>query len=320
MIELDLAQIYVRLGDLNKANGHFKACISDYKSALKLRMKHMGKYCQKTSDSHYCLAQAYTNLAAGEEDSEEAKSTDAEKKAWNLDSIKQYFECGLCFSGMAADMVKVDPTFKSIVDSSASNNDDDEDEEDEGDAAAAPQVNTHASKLKAIKAKLESFELYAAPPVRPNTEDEAAKAAWEEQVKKQKEAMSDEQDQFMFCYEMIEEMIECVESADKNMEVLHKAKENKEKAEEEGGAPSNGTMIGFGGGASGGVKAEGTSSGGQTTFGFGGGSAFAPPTATATATTAAPMMVVTKKKKKTVAPVPVTDGAAQPESKKARLE
>jgi hypothetical protein len=327
MIELDLALVFSRLGDLAKANGHFKACLGDYNNTLRLRMKHMGKYCQKTSDAYYSLATAYTNLAAGEEDSDEAKSSDAEKKAWNLDSIRQYYECGLCFSGMAAEMVKEDPAFQKILAPAASNDDNDDDDDDDDDddeggdsgAPAAAQSNPHATKLKSVKKQLESFSLFVAPPPRPEAEDEAAKAAWDSSVKAQKAAYSDPQNQFMFCYEMLEEMIECVESADKNMEVLHKARENKEKAEgAEGGG--DGTTIGFGDAtAKGGAAApEGA---GQTTFGFG-----AQPTATAgkappaAAAAAAPMMVVTKKKKKTVAPTPVAGEGEQGEAKKQRVE
>ena len=322
MIELDLALVYSRLGDLAKANGHFKDCLGDYGNTLRLRMKHMGKYCQKTSDAYYSLATAYTNLAAGEEDSDEAKSTDAEKKAWNLDSIRQYYECGLCFSGMAAEMVNEDPTFKKILSPSDSNEDDDDDDDDDDEeetlpARAAAETNPHATKLQSVKKQLESFKLFVAPPARPATEDEAAKDAWDEDVKKQKAAYSDEQDQFMFCYEMLEEMIECVESADKNMEVLQKARENKEKAEGAEGS-TDGTTIGFGdaGAAAGGAAvAEGA---GQTTFGFG-----AAPTTTAAAAApvaAAPMMVVTKKKKKTVAPTPVAGEGEQGDAKKQRVE
>ena len=296
-------------------------------------MKHLGKFCQKTADSHYSLACSYTSLAAGEGDTEEVKASDAEKEGYKNESIKQYFECAMCFAGMAAELVGEDTSFKEVLATGTSaqgNNDDDDDDDDDDDNAKAvtPLVSTPSQRLKSVAAKVESFELYDPEPRRPDLgsmgEQEKLKATekYEEAKAKKKETQTEQQIQFMFCYDMMNEMQECIDAADSNFRVLNQVAENKQKGEEEGGPALDGTTIGFDTGTGGGSSSLSSSvpkpSEGQTTFGFQQSSAASEPSI---ATTAQPMMVVKKKKKAALTQV-VQGGETQEESasKKAKLE
>lgn len=114
----------------------------------------------------------------------------------------------------------------------------------------------------------------------------------------------------MFCFEMVDEMIECCEAADENLKVLNQVLENKKEGEEggEGAGLEDGTTIGFGNASDSAALpqppvAEATNV-----------STKAPPANSNTAP--APMMVVKKKKK--VAPTLVSTDA--PPAKKVRVE
>jgi len=58
-LQLDLAQIYLREGDLQRLNGRYDAAVEDYASCLSLRQQHLGPYDRKIADAHYNLALAY---------------------------------------------------------------------------------------------------------------------------------------------------------------------------------------------------------------------------------------------------------------------
>ena len=104
---------------------------------------------------------------------------------------------------------------------------------------------------------------------------------------------------FMFSFEMVDEMVECCDAADENLEVLNSvAKNKKEGAEAE--ADEN-TTIGFGGGGEKGPVL-----------------AVPPPAGPPAAPTAAPTMMVVKKKKKAARPPPSVEGEGG--AKKAKVE
>ena len=54
-LALDLAQIRLREGDLQRFNGQYAAALTDYQASLALRTQHMGPYDRKLADVHYNL-------------------------------------------------------------------------------------------------------------------------------------------------------------------------------------------------------------------------------------------------------------------------
>ena len=63
-VVLDLAQIHLRLADLQKANGAYRDCIADYAKALELRTAVLGPYDRKVADGHYQLGVVCMTRAA----------------------------------------------------------------------------------------------------------------------------------------------------------------------------------------------------------------------------------------------------------------
>ena len=56
---LDLAQVHVRLGDLQRQDDKSDSCIADYERALRLRKRVLGVFDKKVADCHFSLGQAY---------------------------------------------------------------------------------------------------------------------------------------------------------------------------------------------------------------------------------------------------------------------
>jgi hypothetical protein len=56
---LDLAQVHVRLGDLQRQDDKSDSCIADYERALHLRKRVLGAFDKKVADCHFSLGQAY---------------------------------------------------------------------------------------------------------------------------------------------------------------------------------------------------------------------------------------------------------------------
>ncbi|KAI2509617.1 hypothetical protein MHU86_4736 [Fragilaria crotonensis] len=63
-LKLDLAQIHLRLGDLQRANGRYQDSVTDYLSCLALRLPLLGPYDRKVADTQYNLGLVYMLLAA----------------------------------------------------------------------------------------------------------------------------------------------------------------------------------------------------------------------------------------------------------------
>jgi len=132
---LDLAQIHTRLGDLQRGNSsvaNTSDCISDYTTALSLRIKVLGKYHKKVADSHYSLAGVYAEAPSksGEEVEEAVERfvselgggdggkgkndgggggakqimTESKKMEYRERSLDHYVQCAVSFSGMLASM------------------------------------------------------------------------------------------------------------------------------------------------------------------------------------------------------------------------
>ncbi|KAL9187242.1 hypothetical protein ACHAXT_001345 [Thalassiosira profunda] len=290
---LDLAQVHVRLGDLQRADGNVLPSLPDYESALKLRVRCLGKFDRKVADSHFSLAGVYaeapsragenegkvenfvSSLTGGGEagmggmgDEEKGEAlTEAEKREFRMRSLEHYLACGVAFAGIMAEMCGEDAEkFTSLEsDSGASSM---------AAASSAATASSHCKSMTAIRQRLATLT----PPTSPAKKEE-----------------------FDDLKEMVDEIQEAMDSAEETEEGLrslgemkaneirkHEAKSNGEGVEEtlEGGAT---TTIGFG---------APSGSSGFAAAGAGAVNAFGSTAATAASATAAPMMVVKKKKKK----------------------
>lgn len=63
-LELDLSQVHLRLGDLQRANGRYSEAVADYVKCLELRESNLGFYHRKVADTHYNLGLSYMSLAS----------------------------------------------------------------------------------------------------------------------------------------------------------------------------------------------------------------------------------------------------------------
>lgn len=113
---LDLAQVYLRSGDLHRMNGRYQDAVEDFNCCLKLREGNpeLGPYNRKIADTHYNLGLAYmllvTDKPAAEEGEDgqpvpaptptaEDKAKDAANRAF---SLHHYFMCGKTLCGQMA--------------------------------------------------------------------------------------------------------------------------------------------------------------------------------------------------------------------------
>jgi hypothetical protein len=84
-LRADLAQVYLREGDLQRTNGQYEAAISDYSNCLKYRENNMtiDPFDRKIADVHYNLALAY-NLAVAETKTQAASEEEDSKSQHDL--------------------------------------------------------------------------------------------------------------------------------------------------------------------------------------------------------------------------------------------
>jgi tetratricopeptide (TPR) repeat protein len=102
-LTLDLAQIHMRLGDVQKANNRAADALEDYRRALELRQPLLGMYNSKVADLYMQTAMTYMTMASAEGLSEELKS-DCTNKA-----LEHYLACGKSFAGLIAFTCGFDP-------------------------------------------------------------------------------------------------------------------------------------------------------------------------------------------------------------------
>jgi hypothetical protein len=136
---LDLAQVHMRLGDLQKANGNYASCIEDHQQSLDLRTQILGLYDRKVADAHYSLASSYLLLAAEGEKNVSSDPTGApavaaaasaggsdETPAMSVEQISECRDksmehillCGQAFAGLIANLCGQDPVKMSALDTS----------------------------------------------------------------------------------------------------------------------------------------------------------------------------------------------------------
>jgi len=144
--KVDLAQVYQRLGDLQRANGNYKAAIEDYERCLELRMVLTGLYNRKVADCHHSLGVAYQLLAA---EKEEESSVEENK----VKSILHYFESIRTFAGLVAIAcgAKAETIVSPSVTAGARKKAD--------DSFLTGDVSTLKDDLKSIRSKLDAVDV-----------------------------------------------------------------------------------------------------------------------------------------------------------------
>ncbi|KAL3816670.1 hypothetical protein ACHAXA_003860 [Cyclostephanos tholiformis] len=131
---LDLAQIHLRLGDLQRQNDNVRSCIDDYERSLSLRTRVVGRYDRKVANCHFSLAQVYAEApnkilegegrvdafvtglvgpegeggvgvgVGGGYEGGESRLTEERKAEYRIRSSEHYLACGTSFAGMLAKM------------------------------------------------------------------------------------------------------------------------------------------------------------------------------------------------------------------------
>ena len=110
--ELDLAQVHMRLGDLQRANGNYAEAMEDYQHAHTLRKQSLETYYdRRIADTLYSLGMCSLLLAAESEKQTSAPSTDPNPKVslspqqileYREKSILHYLECARVLVGIIA--------------------------------------------------------------------------------------------------------------------------------------------------------------------------------------------------------------------------
>jgi tetratricopeptide (TPR) repeat protein len=102
-LTLDLAQIHMRLGDVQKANNRAADALEDYRRALELRQPLLGMYNSKVADLYMQTAMTYMTMASAEGLSRELKGDYTNK------ALEHYLACGKSFAGLIAFTCGHDP-------------------------------------------------------------------------------------------------------------------------------------------------------------------------------------------------------------------
>jgi tetratricopeptide (TPR) repeat protein len=112
-LQLDLAQIHLRLGDLQRLNGRYAEAVEDYETALNMRRSSQPDDKQspeaamdddrKLADLHYNLALTYMTASSDPNQPEdEAPLDDDKKKEYRSKALHHYVCCGKAFAGHVA--------------------------------------------------------------------------------------------------------------------------------------------------------------------------------------------------------------------------
>ena len=122
---LDLAQIYLRQGDLHKMNGRYGPAVADYQACLNYRTQVLSSSClfdRKIADAHYNLALSHMMLVAEQQQQQQQAAagddtntppspllSPAALKEHRERSIHHYLECARTFCGILAILCQQDP-------------------------------------------------------------------------------------------------------------------------------------------------------------------------------------------------------------------
>ena len=299
-LELDLAQICLREGDLQRMNGRNENAIQDYEACLKLRKKSafLGAYDRKIADVHYNLGLVYINVASKDDESPDEEETgvaaakptaeddrvkEAKREMARNKSVYHFLECSKCFCGQIASICNADAT--SITDVSADASD------------AKPQAN-----YKTTGEEDDEMEL----PKVASTKLQTMRSRVTDLVSNTNSLTPDQKETVDDLCQLLEDIQETVDEAENSTKGVQEI--SNMKAQVAALAAADGEI------------GENSNDGGTTTIGFGSAAAtttavaVAAPAAASTVNAAAtaaaparPMMVVKKKKRAAVQPVQETD-------------
>lgn len=104
---LKQAYVLLRLGDLEKMNGHAREAVEDYEKCLRIRSELLEETDRRIADVHWCLAAAYETLRVEEEEQKDL----AREKA-----LEHYSLCSKSLSRRASTLKEDDPERKELED------------------------------------------------------------------------------------------------------------------------------------------------------------------------------------------------------------
>lgn len=112
-LHLDLAQIHLRLADLQRSNGNYLGAIADYTLCLEIRQPILGIYHRKVAELYHLLGSVHMMLASeGDKqsvDEGEITMTPQQIETNRSLSIQNYVACGKSFAGQIAFLCGADP-------------------------------------------------------------------------------------------------------------------------------------------------------------------------------------------------------------------
>jgi tetratricopeptide (TPR) repeat protein len=114
-LKADLAQVFLREGDLQRQNGAYDAAVADYTACLQYREQNstIPVYSRKIADVHCNLGLVYFNLVVETkipEDPVQADETSKKLAFARSRGFYHYYECAKNFGGMLAELCGADPT------------------------------------------------------------------------------------------------------------------------------------------------------------------------------------------------------------------
>ena len=297
-LELDLAQICLREGDLQRMNGRNETAIHDYEACLKLRKKSpfLGVHDRKIADVHYNLGLVYINVASKDDEEEETPEGEAAAKPSEDDdrvkeakremarnkSVYHFLECSKCFCGQIASICDADAISITRVDDAVGD-----------EVGAKPKANYKTTGEEDEEMELPKVASAKLKTMRSRVTDLVSNTAT---------LTVDQREQVEDLCQLLGDIQETVDEAENSTKGVQEVANM--KAQVAALAAADGEI-----GESNGVD------GGVTTIGFGSASATAasPAVASSVAITSAaavparPMMVVKKKKRAAVQPVQEPD-------------
>ncbi|KAG7362781.1 hypothetical protein IV203_026141 [Nitzschia inconspicua] len=117
-LKLDLAQIMLREGDLQRLNGRYTSAVQDYSSCLELRKAYLDKWDRKIADTQFNLGLTYLSSSSDLQKEVSAPPADVHPATPNAavlakehceKGIAAHVECAKTFGGIVAKLCGADP-------------------------------------------------------------------------------------------------------------------------------------------------------------------------------------------------------------------
>jgi tetratricopeptide (TPR) repeat protein len=118
-LQLDLAQIMLREGDLQRLNGRYSEAIQDYQACLKLRKLLLPQFDRKIADAQYNLGLSYLSKSSELQKLQETATTTTTTTSPDIQTISEehchkgmelYVECARTLCGVMALLCGVEPS------------------------------------------------------------------------------------------------------------------------------------------------------------------------------------------------------------------